>query len=174
MIAKLIDVSFSAIENTALITLKTNDNHSVRELVEMVNKLNQSGKELLTVDIKPYKSKRSLGQNEVMWGLLDLLSQHIHGRKDQTLVWETYIEMLERTGQKYDYFWVLPEAAQRLKESFRTWKLIEDNGKMQMYKCYYGSSHFNTKEMFDFIESIKSELIELGVNYARVLHMPHN
>lgn len=163
MKAKIIDVSHSAIDNTALITLKTNERYAVNALVELNNKLRQDGKEWLTVDFKPYKSKRSVEQNKLMWELLDTLAQKIHGRRDSAIVWEVYIEMLERTGQKYDYFWVLPEAAKRLRQTFRASVLIEDNGRQQMWKCYYGSSTFNTAEMTAFIDSIISELRELGV-----------
>lgn len=163
MKAKITDVSFSALDNTALITLKTHDKHAVDTLLELNAKVRQGGKEWLTVDIKPYKSKRSVEQNRLMWELLSILAERVHGRKDTELVWETYIEMLERTGQKFDYFWLLPEAAERLRQTFRASVLIDDNGRQQMWKCFYGSSTFNTAEMTAFIDSINAELKELGV-----------
>lgn len=154
----------------AIISVLTPNKWAVNELAELVQKTAPQGKFPLEIDIREYKSKRSIEQNALMWEMLSLLSEKVYGKKDNDLVWEIYIAMLERFGAKYEYLMALPEAEKMLKEQFRASVKIEEreyNGKvMNIYKCYYGSSKFNTKEMTEFINSIQEELRELGVDYG--------
>ena len=164
--AKIDRISLTPTE--AVVTLLTTEKYKLNELAEMQKTASQ-GEYGLEIEIKPYKSKRSLEQNRLMWEMLDLLSEKVNNKRDSEAVWETYIIMLERFGAKYEYLMALPEAEKMLKEQFRASVKIEEreyNGKtMNIYKCYYGSSKFNTKEMTEFINAIQSELAELGVNY---------
>lgn len=166
--AKFDRLSFTA--NEAIISFTTADKWIAGQVAETMAKTAQGEDMPLTVEVRPYKSKRSIEQNRLMWKMLDLLSEKVHRRKDSDLVWQTYIIMLERFGAKYEYLMALPEAEKMLKEQFRASVKIEEreyNGKtMNIYKCYYGSSKFNTKEMTEFINSIQEELRELGVDYG--------
>jgi len=165
--AKFDRLSFTA--DGAIISFTTTDKWGAGQIAETMAKTAQGEDMSLTVEVRPYKSKRSLEQNRLMWEMLDLLSEKVNNKRDSEAVWETYIIMLERFGAKYEYLMALPEAEKMLKEQFRASVKIEEreyNGKvMNIYKCYYGSSKFNTKEMTEFINSIQSELAELGVNY---------
>jgi len=164
--AKIDRISLTPTE--AVVTLLTTEKYKLNELAEMQKTASQ-GEYGLEIEIKPYKSKRSLEQNRLMWEMLDMLSEKVNNKRDSEAVWETYILMLERFGAKYEYLMALPEAEKMLKEQFRASVKIEEreyNGKvMNIYKCYYGSSKFNTKEMTEFINAIQSELAELGVRY---------
>ena len=155
--------------NDYIISFSTANSYAVEQLAELVRKVAQNDDNSLEIEVKQYKSKRSTEQNRLMWEMLDMLSEKVNGKKDNELVWQTYIIMLERFGAKYEYLMALPESEKMLKEQFRASALIETrdyNGKtMNVYKCFYGSSKFNTKEMTEFIGSIQSELAELGVKY---------
>ena len=165
--AKFDRLSFTA--NEAIISFVTANKWGAGQIAETMAKTAQGENIPLTVEVRPYKSKRSVEQNRLMWEMLDLLSEKANGKRDSEAVWETYIIMLERFGAKYEYLMALPEAEKMLKEQFRASIKIETrdyNGKqMNIYKCFYGSSKFNTKEMTEFINSIQDELKELGVNY---------
>jgi len=160
-------ISFTG--NEAVITVLTVDKWQVNTLSELVSKMAKNDNTNLEIDFKPYKSKRSLEQNRLMWEMLSLLSENVHGKKDSELVWETYCEMLLRFGQRAEYLQGLPSAMEMLKRQFRAVRLVEKrqvNGKeLHIYQCFEGSSKFNTKEMTEFIGSIQSELAELGVHY---------
>jgi hypothetical protein len=166
--AKFDRLSFTA--NEAIISFVTADKWGAGQVAETMAKTAQGEDMPLTVEVRPYKSKRSVQQNRLMWEMLDLLSEKVNGKRDSEAVWQTYIIMLERFGAKYEYLMALPEAEKMLKEQFRASVKIEEreyNGKvMNIYKCYYGSSKFNTKEMTEFINSIQEELRELGVDYG--------
>ncbi len=165
--AKIDRISFTA--NEAVISFVTANKWGAGQIAETMSKTAQGEDMHLTVEIRPYKSKRSVEQNRLMWEMLDLLSEKANGKRDSEAVWETYIIMLERFGAKYEYLMALPEAEKMLKEQFRASVIVEErdyNGKkMNIYKCFYGSSKFNTKEMTEFINSIQEELRELGVSY---------
>lgn len=165
--AKIDRISFTG--NEAIISVLTADKWQVNNLSEISNKTATGNDYSLEIDIRPYKSKRSIEQNRLMWEMLDMLSEKANNKRDSEAVWETYIIMLERFGAKYEYLMALPEAEKMLKEQFRASIKVEErdyNGKkMNIYKCFYGSSKFNTKEMTEFINSIQEELRELGVDY---------
>ena len=165
--AKFDRISFTA--NEAIISFVTANKWGAGQIAETMAKTAQGEDMSLDIEVKPYKSKRSTEQNRLMWEMLDMLSEKANNKRDSEAVWETYIIMLERFGAKYEYLMALPEAEKMLQEQFRASVKIEEreyNGKvMNIYKCYYGSSKFNTKEMTEFINSIQDELKELGINY---------
>lgn len=162
-------INFADLGNKALISLTTDDNLYIKELQEDLKKQVEQGKEWLSVEIKAYKSKRSVEQNKLMWEMLTLLSEKVNNKKDSQMVWEMYCEMLLRFGQEPFYLEGLPETNKELQEHFRAVRVIEkrqSNGKeTYMYQCFHGSSKYNTKQMTEFINSIQEELRELGVNY---------
>jgi hypothetical protein len=166
--AKFDRLSFTV--DKAIISFVTADKWGAGQVAETMAKTAQGEDMPLTVEVRPYKSKRSIEQNRLMWEMLDMLSEKVNGKRDSEAVWQTYIIMLERFGAKYEYLMALPEAEKMLKEQFRASVKIEEreyNGKkMNIYKCYYGSSKFNTKEMTEFINSIQEELRGLGVDYG--------
>ena len=84
---------------------------------------------------------------------------------------EVYIMLLERAGAKYEYIACLKEAEPLLKEAFRLIKptiKIDLNGKEgYWYKCFYGSSKMNSKEMNQLIDTaldVEGEL-DLDLDY---------
>lgn len=122
----------------------------------------------LEIEVKPYKSKRSLEQNRLLWALLEKMAKAVSGVNSTITREECYCTMLEEAGIKYDYLLALPETEKELRKSFRALRNMgikrEVNGKtLTMYQYFIGSSKFNTKEMTDLIEAVLNKLTGLGV-----------
>jgi hypothetical protein len=121
----------------------------------------------LQVEIKPYKSQRSLEQNRLLWALLGKMANALSGNKRKVSTEECYCAMLEEANVSCDYLLALPEAEAMLKKMFRVVQKIDErvvNGKtLNMYRYYIGSSKFDTKEMTELIEATLDKLAELGI-----------
>ena len=121
----------------------------------------------LEVEVKPYKSKRSIEQNKLLWALLGKMAMAMSGRKNRVSSEECYCIMLEEANVAYDYLLALPEAEPMLRKSFRVVRKMgerEVNGKtLNVYQYFIGSSKFNTQEMMELIEAVLDKLAELGV-----------
>lgn len=121
----------------------------------------------LQIEIKPYKSQRSLEQNRLLWALLGKMANALSGNKRKVSTEECYCVMLEEANVSYDYLLALPEAEPLLKKTFRVVRKIDErvvNGKtLNMYQYFIGSSKFNTQEMTELIEATLDKLAELGV-----------
>lgn len=122
----------------------------------------------LEIEVKPYKSKRSLEQNRLLWALLEKMAKAVSCRNTTVTREECYCIMLEEAGVKYDYLLALPETEKELRKSFRALRNMgttrEVNGKeLTMYQYFIGSSKFNTKEMTELIEAVLDKLAMLGV-----------
>ena len=118
-----------------------------------------------SIEIKEIKSKRSLQQNSYMWALLREIDIAINGRPCDD--WAIYIQALEKANIKYDYLYCTPEAEEKLKEAFRAVKFVRSeiiNGeKMNLYKCFMGSSKFTKEEMALLIDTILDMADEAGI-----------
>lgn len=122
----------------------------------------------LEIEVKPYKSKRSLEQNRLLWALLEKMAKAVSGVNSTITREECYCVMLEEAGVKYEILYALRETEKELRRSFRavrnTGEIEIINGKeYAVYQCFIGSSKFNTKEMTDLIEAVLDKLTELGV-----------
>ena len=115
--------------------------------------------EILDIEIKKHRNKRSLNANNYCWCLINELANTLNLSKE-----ETYLLMLKRYGQSEmvsiissinvnGYFKYYEEAGRTML-----------NGKaFTHYKVYKGSSEFDTKEMSIFINGIVAECQELGI-----------
>lgn len=121
----------------------------------------------LEVEVKPYKSKRSIEQNKLLWVLLGKLAVAMSGKKNKVSSEEAYCFILEEANVTCDYLLALPEAEPMLRKSFRVVRKIgerEVNGKtLNMYQYFIGSSKYNTQEMTELIEAVLDKLADLGV-----------
>lgn len=121
-------------------------------------------------EIDEIKRARTIYQNNLMWKIIHDISIARGSVRASEDDWSIYLEALERTGAKFEYIAVLPQAENILKEQFRAIKLMntfEHKGKIfNQYKVYYGSSKLNTKEMSLMIETIKDMAVESGVDVS--------
>lgn len=152
-----------------IFSFTTADKWQLNNLLELVAKIKNKGSDVLEVEVKEYKSKRSVQQNSTMWEMITILTNAIHGRNDAEMVWETYCEMLLQYGQEPFYLEGLSETKTELQKYFRAIRIVEkrvSKGKETcMYQCFHGSSKFNTRQMFDFMNCIKEELKQYGIDY---------
>ena len=115
------------------------------------------------LEIKELKSARTVQQNRYMWALIHEISKE-QGMDDM----EVYIQALESANAKYEYIMAPEEAEENLKKGFRAVKVvrpeIHNNKKFYVYKCFVGSSKFNTQEMTRLIDVIVSWCHELNIS----------
>jgi hypothetical protein len=136
------------------LTLQINERSDFEALVDDMN-----GLEKLSIEIKPYREKRSLNANNYAWKIITEIGDVLRAGKD-----EIYLKMLKRYGQS-DLISVLSHVpvAHYFKyyEEAGTSKL---NGKdFTHYRIYKGSSEYDTREMSIFIDGVVSEAKELGI-----------
>ena len=115
--------------------------------------------EILTIEAKPFRKKRSLNANAYAWKLITDIADVIRAPKD-----DTYINMLKRYGQS-ELISVLSSI-----DVSGYFKYYEEAGESTLngkafthYRVYKGSSEFDTREMSILIDGIVSEAKELGI-----------
>lgn len=120
--------------------------------------LNQDREKLF--EVKPYRQKRSLNANAYAWVLINEMANRLRTSKD-----EVYQEMLKRYGQS-KVISVLSEI-----DISRFVKYYEEIGKGHVegkefthYRCFIGSSEYDSREMAILIDGIVDEAKELGID----------
>ena len=120
--------------------------------------LNQDREKLF--EVKPYRQKRSLNANSYAWVLINEIANRLRTSKD-----EVYLEMLKRYGQS-KVISVLSEI-----DISRFVKYYEEIGKGHVegkefthYRCFIGSSEYDSREMAILIDGIVDEAQELGID----------
>lgn len=116
--------------------------------------------EFYTVDIKPYKTSRSLESNSKLWASIQELAFRT-GNEPMDI----YIAALEHANVKYEWIAALEEAEDSLKTVYRAVKpqgivTTEDNKQLVRYKCWIGSSKFDQSEMCRLIDYVERKLYE--------------
>ena len=113
-----------------------------------------------TFEVKPYHPKRSLNANNFCWYLCNEMANVLRTSKD-----EVYQEMLKRYGQSR-VISVLSEI-----DISRFVKYYEEIGKGHVegkefthYRCFIGSSEYDSREMAILIDGIVDEAQELGID----------
>ena len=116
-------------------------------------------KDKLSIEVKPYRERRSLNANAYAWSLIGQIADIVRAGKD-----EIYLKLLKRYGQS-DLISVLSHVPignyVKYYEEAGESKL---NGKMfTHYRVFKGSSEFDTREMSIFIDGVVSEAKDLGI-----------
>lgn len=136
------------------LTLEVNEVNDFKQIVDDMNEC-----EKLSIEIKPYRAKRSLNANNYCWKLLTEIANVLRASKD-----EIYIKMLKRYGQS-DMFSVLADIP--IGKYVKYFEEIGEgkvNGKLfKHYRVYKGSSEYDTREMSIFIDGVVSEAKDMGI-----------
>lgn len=115
--------------------------------------------ELLDIEIKKHRNKRSLNANSYAWVLINELANVLKSSKD-----EIYLLMLKRYGQS-ELVSIL--ASIDIRGYFKYYEVAGEtilNGKnFKHYRIFKGSSEYDTKEMSILIDGIVSECQSLGI-----------
>jgi hypothetical protein len=151
---KIVGANIGFMSKKPQLTLEVNELNDFKQLVDDMNAC-----EKLSIEIKPYREKRSLNANNYAWKLLTEIGNVLRAGKD-----EIYLKMLKRYGQS-ELISVLShipiEHYIKYYEEAGESKL---NGKMfTHYRVFKGSSDFDSREMSIFIDGIVSEAKDLGI-----------
>ena len=142
------------------ITLTIRDNY--KHLIQELNK-----EDLYSITISKARDKRTEQQNKYMWALIGEIDKARNGDRSND-DWEIYLEALVRAGAKYTHLLVEPIAESMLRDSFRAIQLVRriklGDKIFNDYKCFYGSSKLDKKEMADVIETLLDMASECGLN----------
>ena len=123
----------------------------------LVDELKESEK--LSIEVKPYREKRSLNANNYAWKLITEIANVLRTSKE-----EVYLEMLRRYGQS-ELISVLAHIPidQYIKYCEEAGESSLNGKLFKHYKVYKGSSEFDTREMSILIDGIVSEAKEMGI-----------
>lgn len=140
--------------NKPQLALEVNELNDFKQLVDDMNSL-----EKLSIEIKPYREKRSLNANNYAWKILTEIANVLRASKD-----EIYLKLLKRYGQS-DMFSVLADIP--IDKYVKYYEEIGEgtvNGKLfKHYRVYKGSSEYDSREMSIFIDGVVSEAKDLGI-----------
>lgn len=121
--------------------------------------------EKLSIEIKPFREKRSLDANAYFWVLADKLAEKLNSTKEE--VYKNYIKDI---GGNSDIVCVEDKAVDRLCESWESGGIgyQTDVFPSKLKGCtnvvlYYGSSTYNTKQMSRLIDSVVEDCREQGI-----------
>ena len=120
------------------------------------------------VDIKEYKSKRSLEQNRYLWKLITEIAKVENGGiTNQDNITETYTNLLEKANAKFEFILCPPDAIKEFKKRFRAIRIngtvIIKTVEYTQLQVFYGSSTMNTKEMSHLIDCVLDYAYEVGI-----------
>ena len=148
-------------------------NASEYHLNLLVNELKDI--DMLEVSIKKHKESRSVRQNNMLWAIIEKISLEVNGSKREDDLWQTYRDLLKRANVKHVILAAVKKAKPILESNFRYVEelpnsMTTDKGvELVAFKCYIGSSQFDTKEMTELIETALDYAHEVGVVDSEIL-----
>jgi hypothetical protein len=149
--------------------------HMAKKMAEEIKQGLKDGKEKLTISVDWLKNKRSLDQNALMWALLTEYARGLNaGRVGGDTPEGLYYKALSKYGVA-EFIMTLPEAKEALLKAFRVVEAVDArdyNGKkMTVFKCYYGSSTYDTKQMANLIDGILDDLSEADIDTTETRYL---
>lgn len=157
---KIVDSSIDFVSGKPKLTLSINEKQAFLQGFDDLN-----SKEKLSIEIKPYREKRSLDANAYAWVLMDRLAAETRIRKE-----EIYREYIKNIGGCSDVVCVQNDAVDKLCSGWVRnglgWQT--DTFPSKIEGCtnvilYYGSSTFDTAQMSRLIDLIVQDCEEYGI-----------
>lgn len=133
------------------------DTCKIEKILPLIFRLNKDT--LYDVKIVKHREKRSNNANSYLWELCTQIGNIMNLSKN-----EVYLQMLKDYGQSM----LIPVKKGNKPNGFIKYYEFECssqlNGKdADWYKCYIGSSEYNTKEMSILLEGVVQEAKNLGI-----------
>lgn len=151
---KIVGANIDFKTNKPVLMLEVNERNDFEAIVDDLK-----DKDKLSIDVKPYRQKRSLNANSYAWKLIGEIADVLRAGKD-----EIYLKCLKRYGQS-ELISVLSHVP-----ISNYVKYYEEAGESKLngkdfthYRVYKGSSEFDTREMSIFIDGVVSEAKNLGI-----------
>lgn len=133
------------------------------EFTALVDEL--SDKEKLSIEIKPYREKRSLDANAYFWVLCDKLAEKL--RRSKT---EIYRELIREIGGVSETVCVVNAAVERFRANWQAkglgWQTEAVESKIEgctNVTVYFGSSTFDKAQMARLLDLTIQECREQGI-----------
>ncbi len=144
-------------DNNFILTLKIDDWNS-KNKIENIDKTKD-----YQFEINEVKSKRSLGQNKLLWEIISDLSKEM--QDDEMSI---YALLLEACNAKYDYYKGLESQKENLLKAYRAVRIVRyDDDGLVVFKCYLGSSKFSVREMNQLIDKAIEWASEYNLRYDK-------
>ena len=147
-----------------LLTLDGKSEYILTSQDKPTAELNDLTDKELSVEIKPYRARRSLDANAYCWVLCQKLSEKLNCTKE-----DVYKEAIRKAGQ-FDFIAVTDKATEQFIRAWQSkglgWYAEALESKIDGCKkvmVYYGSSVYDSKEMAHLIDYIVSECKEQGI-----------
>ena len=143
-----------------MLSLEVNELNDFKQLVDDMN-----GCEKLSIEIKPFRARRSLDANAYSWVLMDKLSEKLNESKEAI-----YREYIKHIGGNSEIVCVKNSAVERLCEVWSKngigWQT--DTMPSKIEGCtnvilYYGSSTYDTSQMSRLLDLIIQDCKEQGI-----------
>lgn len=127
---------------------------------ELINELLKLDRDkYYSMEIKEPKSKRTLQQNAYMWKMINEIAKRQY--QDEM---EVYCQVLETANAKFTWLKGLKETKEELLQVFRAVKITRyDEDGFAIFKCFYGSSKMDTKEMSVLLDIVLDWATQLGI-----------
>lgn len=135
--------------------------------LHMIDKLNQfKPDDLVSVEIKNPKNKRTLQQNRYIWEIISQIDEKINGYCSDIM--SVYIGIIKKAKIKVDYIQAIEQVKPSLESVYRFVEEVErrtsEKGESVVYRCYPGTSQFGKDDMSNFIESLIQTAYANGVD----------
>ena len=149
-----------SLTNRPQLTLEINELNDFKQLVDDMN-----GCEKLSIEIKPFRARRSLDANAYAWVLMDRLTEKMGESK--VAIYRDYVKHI---GGNSEVVCVKNSAVERLREGWGKngigW--ITDTMPSKIEGCtnvilYYGSSTYDTAQMSRLLDLIVQDCKQLGI-----------
>ena len=144
-----------------LITFAINEASAINE-IESLKDL-----EMLNIEAKKYKAKRSLEANAYAWALMTKIAETTSEPGAPISKDDVYEDMLQHYGPLYEddegYVVITVKSEVDMSKVQGHWKFYKSNGKFSSYLMIKGSSDYNSAEMARFIDGVVQEAKNLGI-----------
>ena len=125
----------------------------------------------LTIEVKEKRPARSVRQNAMLWALISEIDKAENGRTNEDGEMAIYCNLIRMARVKtLDYEMTAAVYEHTVKQKlFRHIEVLsyEEYYDRMEVRCYIGTSHFDTKEMTDFIETALDYANQVGINLER-------
>lgn len=159
---KIIDTAIDIKSGLPRVTLQLNEKRTfLTEADDLISN------EKLSIELKPYREKRSKDANAYMWTLCQLLAEKVGISKE-----DVYRAQIKEVGVFKDFHSLDPRDAATLRTA---WGMLgtgwvseqvdyERDGETVCVRCYYGSSRYNTKQMSRLLDNLIQDCQEQGID----------
>ena len=157
---RIVDVNVDFVTGVPKITLAVNEKNDLLQEYDDLKDL-----EMLSIEIKKYRARRSLDANAYAWVLIDKIAENQCVTKE-----EVYREAIRSIGGNSEIVCVKNDAVEKLCEYWKRngigWQTDTMPSKIDGCTCvilYQGSSVYDTKQMSLLLDNLIQDCKALGI-----------